>query len=159
MTNKIHSTFKHGKNFKIEYFNVIHENVEVGDNCIIRSHVDLRKHTKFGDDCYIDSYVKSSGENKMGNNCTLRYNSTIARNVLIKNNVFISPNVMFINIPFVEKEKKKTIIGNNVLIGTASVINDGVVIPDETIIGAMSFVRKSIIEKGVYVGNPLRRLK
>ena len=135
------------------------DGVWVGNNCIIKNYIELRKHTKIGHDCYIDSYVKSSGENVIGNNCTLRYNATIARNVLIKNNVFISPNVMFINIPFVEKEKRKTIIGNNVLIGTASVINDGIIIPDNTIIGAMSFVRKSIDKKGVYIGNPLRRLR
>lgn len=157
--NYIHPSFIHGKGLKLGKNNHIHEGVEVGNNVTIMSGVELRKHTFIGDDCYIDSGVKSSGKCLIGNNVTIRYDAIIARNVVIEDNVFIAPQVMFINIPFKKKKQKPTIIEEGVKIGTASVINDGVTIAKWTIIGAMSFVRKDILEPGVYVGNPLRRLK
>ena len=159
MTNIIHSSFKHGKNFQIENFNVIHECVKVGKDCIIRSHVDLRPFTKIGDNAYIDSFVASSGLNIMGNNVTIRYGSIIAKNVIIGNDVFIAPKVGFINIAFVDRDNRKTVIEDYVQIGMGSVIGKGVRIKEGTIIGALSFVRKSITEKGIYVGNPLRKLR
>lgn len=157
--NYIHPSFRHGKDLKLGKYNHIHEGVEVGVRVTIRSNVELRKGTIIGDDCYIDSGVKSSGECVIGHNVIIRYDSIIARNVVIDDDVFIAPQVMFINIPFIKKEKRPTIIEEGVKIGTASVINDGVTIAKGIIIGAMSFVRKDVLEPGVYAGNPLRRLK
>ena len=48
---------------------------------------------------------------------------------------------------------EKTIIGNNVLIGSNSTILP-VTIVDDVVIGAGSVVTKDIIEPGVYFGNP-----
>ena len=157
--NVIHPSFKHGQGFQIGVFNHIHEDVEVGGNVQIRSHVELRPKTKIGNSCYIDSGVKSSGLNEIGNNVILRYDTIIARNVIIEDGVFISPQVMFINVPFFEKEKKKTIIRRGAKIGTNATINDGVKIGEGVIIGAKSFVNKDCLEPGVYVGIPVRKIK
>jgi len=137
---------------------VIEEGVHIGERCTIKNYVELRKGTVIGDDCYIDSRVSTSGECWIGNNVTLRYGTIIARNVIIGDDVFIAPNVMFINIPFTEKKRKKTVIESMVKIGTGSVINDGVRIVSGTIIGAMSFVREDVETRGIYAGNPLRKL-
>ena len=157
--NIINPNFKHGRNFEIGYYNLIHNDVTVGDNVKIKSFVELRPNTVIEDDCYIDSGVKSSGNNFIGSGVTIRYGAKIAKNVIIDEGAFIAPEVMFINIPFVDKNKEVTHVGKRVKIGALSVINDGVSIPDDTIIGALSFVRVSIKEKGVYVGNPLRRIR
>lgn len=159
MTNIIHPSFKHGANFRIGNFNVIHENCKVGDDVTIRSYVELRPNTIIGDNCYVDSGVKSSGQNKIGNNVTLRYDTIIARNVIIEDDVFISPQVMFINIPFTKKEKKHTIVRRGAKIGTNATINDGVEIGEDVIIGAKSFVNKDCLEKGVYVGVSAKRIR
>jgi UDP-3-O-[3-hydroxymyristoyl] glucosamine N-acyltransferase len=159
LDNSIHPSFKYYEPFKIGKYNHIHENVSVGKDCTIRSFVELRPNTTIGDDCYIDSGVKSSGNCLIGHNVTIRYDSIIARDVIIENNVFIAPQVMFINIPFIDKEKKPTIIRHGVKIGTNTTINDGVEICEDAIIGAKSFVNKDISEKGVYVGVPVRRIK
>lgn len=157
--NYIHPSFIHGKNFKIGKYNHIHENVKVGDNVTIRSYVELRPDTIIGDGCYIDSGVKSSGGCRIGNNVTIRYDAIIARNVIIEDGVFISPQVMFIYIPFTEKEVKLTIVRKGAKIGTSATINDGVEIGEGAIIGAKTFVNKDCLEPGVYVGIPARRLK
>jgi UDP-3-O-[3-hydroxymyristoyl] glucosamine N-acyltransferase len=157
--NIIHSSFEYFEPLRIGKYNHIHENVYVGKNCTIRSYVELRENTRIGNDCYIDSGVKSSGECLIGNNVTIRYDSIIARDVIIENDVFIAPQVMFINIPFLDKKKRTTIIRNDVKIGTNATINDGVEICEGSIIGAKSFVNKNILKKGVYVGVPARRIK
>jgi len=157
--NMIHSTFKHGKNFEIGHFNHIHENVKVGDDVIICSYVELRPDTIIGNGCYIDSGVKSSGQCEIGNDVIVRYDTIIARNVIIEDEVFLSPQVMFINVPFTKKEKKKTIIRKGAKIGTNSTINDGVEIGEGVIIGAKSFVNKDCLEKGIYVGIPAKLIK
>ena len=156
--NHVHPSFKHGNGLKIGKYNHIHKDVKVGNNVTIRSYVELRSGTVIGDNCYVDSGVKSSGECVIGNNVTIRYDAIIARNVIIEDDVFISPQVMFINIPFKDKERKKTIIKRGVKIGTNATINDGVEICENTVIGAKAFVNRDIVEPGTYIGIPARRL-
>ncbi|MCZ8285582.1 MAG: hypothetical protein O9353_09005 [Bacteroidia bacterium] len=47
-------------------------------------------------------------------------------------------------------------IGNNVYIGSMSVINAGVEIADKIVVGSNSSVSKSLLEQGTYVSQPLR---
>jgi len=157
--NVVDPDFVYGSNLKMGKFCHIHEGVIVGSNVTIRSYVELRPGTVIGDDCYIDTGVKASGKCTIGNRVTLRYDTIIARNVVIEDDVFISPQVMFINIPFVEKEKKPTIIRRGVKIGTNTTIADGVEVAEGVVIGAKSFVNKDLLEPGVYVGIPAKRLQ
>lgn len=48
--------------------------------------------------------------------------------------------------------------GDNVVIGTSSVILGPVTICDNVLIGSMSLVNKSIYEPGVYVGVPVKKV-
>ncbi len=70
---------------------------------------------------------------------------------------------MFINIPVKKRDIRKiTIIHEGVFLGTNCTIHDGVEIFDDIVIGAKANVRKSLYEKGVYVGgidNDLVKLK
>lgn len=50
-------------------------------------------------------------------------------------------------------------IGNNVYIGSASVINAGVRIGDAITVGTMTCVARSILEPGLYVNQPLRLVR
>jgi len=52
-----------------------------------------------------------------------------------------------------------TVISNNVYIGANSVVQGGVYIDEEVIIGCNSLVNRSINEKGTYVGSPVRKIK
>ena len=157
--NQIHESFKHGKNLKIGFFNVIEEDVIVGDNVDIQNFVLLKKGTRIGNDCYVDSYFRSSGDNEIANNVTLRFGSTIARKVYVGNNVFISPNVMTVySLPDGSKSAG-TVIGAKAFIGTAAVLAPNIVIVEGAIIGANSFVNKSILEKAVYAGNPAKKIR
>lgn len=56
------------------------------------------------------------------------------------------------------REQKVFELGDNVVFGTGSIILGPVQICDNVIIGAMSLVNKSIMEPGIYVGNPIKKI-
>lgn len=56
------------------------------------------------------------------------------------------------------KERRVFDLGDNVVIGANSVIIGPVRICDNVTIGAMSLVNKDIVEPGVYVGSPARKV-
>lgn len=159
MSNNIHPSFKHGKNFKIGDFCIIHEDVEVGDDVTIENYVLLKKGTKIGSRVFVDSYVRSSGDNDIGDDVTLRFGSTIARKIHIGNKVFIAPNVMTIFSKHTGEKSSGTWIGDGSFIGTAAVLNPNISIAAGTTIGAMSLVTKSIADPGIYCGVPAKKIK
>ena len=158
-TNWIHESFLYGDNFTIGDYCVIEEGCQVGDNVDMQNFVLLKKNTKIGNDCYVDSYFRSSGDNEIGNGCTLRFGSTIARKVFLRDNVFISPNVITVYSLPDGSVSAETVIGEGCFIGTAAVIAPNIVIGKGTIIGANSFVNKSITERGIYAGNPAKQIR
>lgn len=155
----ISDTAKIGENVSIGPFTFIEDDVEIGANTKIGSNVFLGKGTKIGQHCNIDHYVRSSGKNHIGNRVTIRYGATIARMVTIRDNCFISPNVMTIYTTHTGKVMSGTVIGPKAFIGTAAVINGGVIVGPLVTIGAMSFVSRNCIEPGIYVGIPARLRK
>lgn len=147
----------YSKGLRIGSFCVIEEGVEVGENVRIGNYVYLAKGTKIGDNCFIDSYVRSSGKNQIGNNCTIRYGATIAKDVFIEDDVFISPNVMTIYSDPYGKHDWYTSIKKGAFIGTAAVINAGLLIAENVVVGAMSYVNMDCKkENGIYVGQPAK---
>jgi acetyltransferase-like isoleucine patch superfamily enzyme len=155
----IHPSFKYGKKLKMGYFNVIEKDVEVGAGVDIQSYILLKKGTKIGNGCYVDSYFRSSGDNSIGNNVTLRFGSTIARKVFVEDNVFIAPNVMTVySLPDGSKSDG-TYIKQGAFIGTAVVLAPNISIEEGSVIGANSFINKSITERGVYAGNPAKCIR
>lgn len=150
----ISEDFKHGKNFKCGSFVKIDKDVIVGDDVIIENYVLLKPGTRIGNNVFVDSYFRSSGGNQIGNNVTLRFGSTIAREVTVEDDVFISPNVMTVYSRHSGEKVGGTVIGKGAHVGTASVIGPGVKIAPHSIIGAQAYVSKDITEAGIYVGVP-----
>ncbi|MFA4870247.1 MAG: hypothetical protein WC623_18760 [Pedobacter sp.] len=56
------------------------------------------------------------------------------------------------------KEQRVFEFGDNVVIGTSSIILGPVTICDNVMIGSMSLVNKSITEPGIYVGIPAKKI-
>jgi len=157
--NKVAPDFKHGKNFKIGDYCIIHEGCIVGDNVTIENYVLLKKGTIIGDNVFVDSYVKSSGSNKIGSNVTLRFNSTIAREVIIEDDVFVSPNMMTIYSTHEGVKEGGTLIGKGAFIGTNAVLGPNVKIGKKAVIGSMSYIAKDCEPDTIYVGIPAVRME
>jgi len=86
---------------------------------------------------------------KIGKMSHINLNSTIGHDVKIGDFFTCSPGV---NI------SGNCNIGNNVLIGSNSVIKEHINIGNNIIIGMGSVVTKNLVEPGIYVGNPCKKL-
>ena len=154
--NRIHRSFKHGKNLNIGWFCLIEEDVVVGDDVTIKDRVLLKRGTVNG--TFVDFGVISSGDNHIGNNVTLRYNAIVARKMHIEDEVFVSANVMNVFITHEVKHSSGTRIGTKAFIGANAVLGPDITIGPDVVIGALAYVPKDCLEPGTYVGVPAKKL-
>jgi len=141
------------------------KNVDFGSNVTIIEPVNLYG-CSIGDDSFVGPFVEIQKNTTIGKNTKIQSHSFICELVSIGNECFIGHGVMFINDLFSEGKPangnedfwKNTKIGNNVSIGSNATILP-VEICDHVVIGAGAVVTKNIVESGVYVGNPAKKMK
>lgn len=117
------------------------------------------------EDVFIGPFVEVQCDVRIGARTRVQSHSFICSLVEIGEDCFIGHGVMFVNDDFKQgrlsrdqREWRKTLIGNNVLIGSNATIMP-VKICDDVVIGAGSVVTKDIVESGFYAGNPARKLR
>ena len=136
------STDQIGKGSRIWAFVNICQNSYIGMNCNICDH------------CFIENNVR------IGNNVTIKTGVSLWSGVTIDDNVFIGPGVQFCNDKFPKSkqytEHLSTHLRRNCSIGSGSVILPGVIIGENSMIGAGSVVTKDIPDNAVAFGNPCR---
>ena len=86
---------------------------------------------------------------KIGDNCIINSGALLEHDTVIANHVHVS-TMAAIN--------GGCIIGENSFIGSNSVIVQGVSISSECTIGAGTVVHKNILTKGIYAGNPFKKI-
>ena len=141
------------------------QDVQFGKNVKVTEPVNLYS-CSFGDNCIVGPFVEVQKNVQIGNNCRIQSHSFICEMVSMGNNCFIGHGVMFINDDWKKGGPaqgnrslwKKTIIGNQVSIGSNSTILP-VKICDHVVIGAGSVVTKNIMKPGVYAGNPAKKIR
>lgn len=139
--------------------------IEIGENVTIIHPVNLYG-CKLNDSVFIGPFVEIQNNVEIGKGTKIQSHSFVCELVTIGENCFVGHGVMFINDLFKDggpargdKTKWfKTIIGNNVSIGSNATILP-VQICDNVVIGAGSVVTKSITEPGTYFGNPAKKNK
>jgi acetyltransferase-like isoleucine patch superfamily enzyme len=139
--------------------------VKFGRNVKIIKPVNLYE-CEIDDDTFIGPFVEVQKNVKIGKHCKIQSHAFICELVTIGDDCFISHGAKFINDKFQEGEPaggdeskwKKTVIGDNVSIGTNATILP-VEICSNTVIGAGAVVTKSISKSGVYVGNPAKLIR
>lgn len=82
----------------------------------------------------------------IGANCIINTFTNIEHDVVVGNHCHISTGSM------VNGGCK---IGERTFIGSQSVLANGISVDDDIIVGAGSVVRKSLVQKGIYAGNPV----
>ena len=119
-----------------------------------------------GSNCFIGPFVEIQKGVKVGDRTKVQSHTFLCELVTIGSDCFIGHGVMFINDLFEEggpaggdyTKWKKTEIGAHVSIGSNATILP-VKITSGSVIGAGAVVTKDILVKGVYVGNPAKKLK
>lgn len=119
-----------------------------------------------GNNCFVGPFTEIQKGVTIGDRCRIQSHSFICELVTIGNDCFIGHGVMFVNDLFTAgkpaggnpSESKATNIGNGVSIGSNATILP-VRICDGTVIGAGAVVTKDITEKGVYSGNPAKKMR
>jgi acetyltransferase-like isoleucine patch superfamily enzyme len=131
-----------------------------GDNVTIVEPANVYECT-IGNNSFIGPFTEVQKGVMIGNNCKVQSHSFICEGVIIGDNCFVGHGVMFINDAFndgkpAEGDKskwEKTVIGNNVNIGSNATILP-VTICSTVVIGAGAVVTMDITKPGIYAGNP-----
>lgn len=139
-------------------------NVTCGDNVIVYEPANLYD-CVLGNGVFVGPFVEIQGNTRIGDDCKIQSHTFICEYVTIGQRCFVGHGVMFANDMFREGKPNADreswghiSVGNDVSIGSGATIL-AVSICDGAVIGAGSVVTKSIVEKGVYAGNPARLLR
>lgn len=146
----------------------IREDVKLGKNVKIYNFVNIYG-CEIGDNTKIGSFVEIREDVKIGKNCKIQAFAFIPQGVVLEDDVFIGPHACFVNDKYPRatvngrlKEKgkdwvaEKTIVKKGASVGANATILNGVVIGENSIIGAGSVVTKNIPDNVIAVGNPAK---
>lgn len=112
---------------------------------IISPTAHVSKYATIGEGTVVMHQVVVNADAKIGKGCIINTFANIEHDVVIGDYCHISTGAM------VNGECK---VGERCFIGSQSVLANCITICDGIVVGAGSFVRKSVTEKGVYAGNP-----
>lgn len=140
------------------------KNVKFGKNCKIIEPVNIYGCT-LDDEVFVGPFVEITKGVKVGKKTRISSHSFLCELVTVGKRCFIAHGVMFTNDTFSngklggsKKNWKKTLVGDDVLIGSNSTILP-VKIVSGSVIGAGSVVTKNCNVKGIYAGNPARLIR
>ncbi len=153
-------------------FLCISPDVKLGQNVKLAKFINLYG-CSIGDNTKIGAFVEIQKGASVGKNCKVSSHTFVCEGVEIKDNCFIGHGVVFINDNHpravnesgqLESEKDwqhrfvRTVVENNVAIGSNSTILGNIQIGEGSLIGAGSVVTKNVPPQEIWAGNPARRL-
>lgn len=119
---------------------------------------------KIGENCNICANVLIENQVSIGNNVTVKSGVQLWDGVLLEDDVFIGPNVTFTNDIFPRSGNKEftirqTRVCKGASIGANCTILPGVMIGEDSMVGAGSVVTKDIPAGEIWLGNPAKFYK
>ena len=150
ITSEMNSGYKNNTELRKLFSKLIKKEVDEGFGIFPPFFADCPQNIFLGKEVFINSGCKmqAQGGIYIGDKCLIGHNTVIATI-----NHEINPKIRRDLIP------KKVVIGNNVWIGSGSIILPGVSIGNNSIIGAGSVVNKNIPGNCIAVGNPAKVIK
>ncbi|NDO50851.1 acetyltransferase [Lachnospiraceae bacterium MD335] len=117
---------------------------------VISSHANIGMEVEVGRGTFIAQNVYVGPQAEVGENTIINTGSVIEHETVIGNHTHIAPNTTVCG---------RVRIGNNVFCGAASTVIDNVRICDNVVIGAGAVVTDDIVESGIYIGVPAKRIR
>lgn len=117
---------------------------------IISPYAYVSKHAKIGCGTIIFHGAIINASSKIGANCIINSKSLIEHDAIVGDNCHISTAAIV---------NGGVEIGNNVFYGSGSVSKEYISVASDIVIGGGSLVRKSLFQKGIYAGNPVKKYK
>ncbi|WP_419393376.1 hypothetical protein [Cytobacillus praedii] len=144
-----------GKNSIIRSHSILYEDVVIGENFQSGHRITIREKTQIGKNCSIGTLCDLQGDLQIGDYVRLHSNVHVSQKSVIENYVWIYPYVVLTNDPYPPiGELKGVTIKQYAQIATSSVILPGVIVGENSLIGAYTLVRKNVLPERVIVGVP-----
>lgn len=158
---QIGDNVKVGANVVIGRFCIIADDCEIGDNVVIGDYVRLGPKTILKDKVFMDSYTLTSGQCSVGERSQIRYQSIIARNVVVGKDVFFCAGVKTAYLDHMGNPTPDPMqIRDRVFVGDNSTILAGLDVAYGSIIGAHTLVTKHIKDpNGIWIGTPAKYMR
>jgi len=132
---------------------------QIGHDTRIWQYVVVLKNASIGANCNICSHVFIENDVTIGDNVTIKNGVHLWDGVRVEDDVFIGPNVTFTNDRFPrskrhDKEFEKTTIKRGASLGANATILPGLVIGENSMIGAGAVVIHDVPPNAIVAGNP-----
>jgi sugar O-acyltransferase (sialic acid O-acetyltransferase NeuD family) len=117
---------------------------------IIASSAYVSKHSKIGEGTIVMHQVMINANVKIGSNNIINSKVLIEHDTIIGNDNHISTGSIL---------NGDVKVGNECFIGSNSTFINGIAVADNIFTGLNAVVNKNLKEKGIYVGNPVRKIR
>ena len=144
---------------------IVDNNVKIGHMTYVWHFCHVERGARIGSHCSLGQNVYVGKDVVIGNNCRIQNNVFIPTGVVTGDNVFIGPGVIFTNIKYPNAKINqhdhylRTVVKDGVVIGAGAVILPGMVLEENSFIGAGAVVTKNVDFGVTVVGNPARELE
>ena len=152
-----------GKNAVIRSGSILYGNVTIGDHFITGHNVMIREETSIGNHVVVGTNSIIDGNCKIGNNVSIQSGVYVTWGVTIEDGVFMGPFSKTTNDKYPPARERSELVGpvlkRNCSIGSGAIILPGIIIGENSLIGAGSVVTKNVPPNVIAFGNPCRVIK
>jgi len=153
-----------GKNAIIRSHTVIYAGNVIGDNFQTGHGILIRENNIIGSNVRVGTGSDIEYEVKIGDNVLIHSRAFIPEFSIIEDDCYVGPNVVFTNTkyplsPGAKRSFKGSILKKKAKIGANSTILPGVIIGENSLVGAGSVVTKDVPPNKVVIGSPAKIIK
>jgi sugar O-acyltransferase (sialic acid O-acetyltransferase NeuD family) len=117
---------------------------------IVSPHAYISKHAVIDEGTIVMHRAVINSNARIGKNCIINTGALVEHDITVGDHCHISTSSV------VNGGCK---VGERVFIGSGSIVIQGITVADDVLVGAGAVVNRDVDEKGVYIGNPVRRLR